>query len=566
MKVLKYLTYYKKSFIGIIIFAILIAILGSITPFLSANVVTSVTDFNVKNIIIFSIIFSIVSVLNNIINNSYYTKRNILQNKASLKLKNDFFKKLYTIQTKCFDKEGIGFFINRIDREPNMIFYNLFFSIDMILELFSVIGVLVYLFIVSYELGIFLVVMSCLSILIDIISNKIRKKHNKEIEELNDSYFNNFSEFIRGIKDIKILNIKNKVINKINNQNLNKFEKNFTYRKQENKFQLIISIIENFAQSGCLLLGIYLVYLNRLSPANLIVIFMYISKILSVKFYISQILRYNTDINFSINRLYEIEDKTKFEKEKYGDKFIKKLQGDIEFKNVNFSYKDKLILNNMNLKIKKNTTVGFVGTSGGGKSTIFNLITKLYNVEDNMIFFDNHDINTLTEDTIRNNISIITQNPYIFNMTIKDNLKFINEDIKDEEIKKIAKSCALDEVVNDLEGGYDTLIGENGVILSGGQKQRLAIARALVKNSEIVLFDEATSALDNRTQEVIQKSIYKMSKNKTILIIAHRLSTIINCDIIHFIDKGKIIASGTHEELIKNCKKYQKLYKTEIKK
>ena len=180
----------------------------------------------------------------------------------------------------------------------------------------------------------------------------------------------------------------------------------------------------------------------------------------------------------------------------------------------------------------------------------------MYNVNSGTITIDGIDINELDKDSIRGNITIISQNPYIFNLSIKDNLRLVKENLTDKEMKEACKIACLDEFIDSLPDKYDTVIGEGGVNLSGGQKQRLAIARALIQKTKIILFDEATSALDNETQ----------SNDYTILIIAHRLSTIINCDRIMLLDNGKIISEGTHKELLKKSKDYKKLYESEINK
>lgn len=218
----------------------------------------------------------------------------------------------------------------------------------------------------------------------------------------------------------------------------------------------------------------------------------------------------------------------------------------------------------INFMIKPNTTTGIVGPSGAGKTTIFNLISKLYNVSSGNILIDNHNINDYTEETIRGNISVITQNPYIFNMTIRENIKIVNPSITDEEMIEKCKLAELHDYIESLPDKYDTMLGENGIILSGGLKQRLAIARAIVKDSEIILLDEATSSLDNEIQEHVMSAIKNISKDYTILIIAHRLSTIKDCDKILVINEGTISGYDTHNNLIKNNSVYQKLYKKEL--
>ena len=189
----------------------------------------------------------------------------------------------------------------------------------------------------------------------------------------------------------------------------------------------------------------------------------------------------------------------------------------------------------------------------------------MYDVDGGEILIDGVNINELDKDSIRKNITVINQSPYIFNLSIKDNLKLVKENLTDEEMTNACKMACLDDFINTLPDKYDTVVGEGGITLSGGQKQRLAIARALIQKTEIILFDEATSALDNETQKEIQQAINNMQGEYTILIIAHRLSTIIDSDRILFLNDGHIEAEGTHEELLENCPNYKHLYETELK-
>ena len=224
------------------------------------------------------------------------------------------------------------------------------------------------------------------------------------------------------------------------------------------------------------------------------------------------------------------------------------------------------MFDDLSFKVKANSTVAFVGKSGAGKSTIFNLLCKMYDYNDGLITIDGVDVKELNKASIRDHITIISQNPYIFNLSIRDNLKLVKDNLTEEEMIEACKIACLDDFIMSLPDKYDTIVGEGGISLSGGQRQRLAIARALVQKTEIILFDEATSALDNETQSKIQQAIDNLQGNFTILIVAHRLSTIKNCDKILFLDDGKIDAEGSHEELLKKCRKYKDLYNSEIEK
>jgi subfamily B ATP-binding cassette protein MsbA len=240
--------------------------------------------------------------------------------------------------------------------------------------------------------------------------------------------------------------------------------------------------------------------------------------------------------------------------------------GDIIFKNVSFSYeKDKQILNNINLKFSGKKMTALVGHSGAGKSTILNLIPRFYNVESGDIIIDNKSIYQSSVHSLRKNISLVSQDITLFDDTVKNNIAYANLDASMEEIISAAKQSYADEFINQLPNKYDTIIGENGVRLSGGEKQRLSIARALLKESPIILLDEATSSLDADTEHKIQKAIAYLVQGRTTIVIAHRLSTIINSEKIIVLNSGKIENEGSHEELLKKSNIYKNFYEQQIK-
>lgn len=215
------------------------------------------------------------------------------------------------------------------------------------------------------------------------------------------------------------------------------------------------------------------------------------------------------------------------------------------------------------MKIEPNKKIAIVGASGQGKSTLFNLITRIFDVKTGEITLDNINIKDIAEEDLRKNISIIRQEPFVFNRTIKENFKLIDDKITLSKIRECTKMAYLDDYIMSLPKKYDTMLGEGGVNLSGGQKQRLSIAKALSKGSKVLLFDEATSALDNSTQEYIKKTIDDLVRDHTIVIVAHRLSTIIDADIIYVVDNGMVVDSGSHNELLKTSDIYRNLYETE---
>ena len=243
-------------------------------------------------------------------------------------------------------------------------------------------------------------------------------------------------------------------------------------------------------------------------------------------------------------------------------------KGDIEFQNVNFNYDDenKPVLKDMNLIITGGKMTSLVGHSGAGKTTILNLIPRFYDSKSGDIKIDNQSIYTKRLTSLRNEISLVSQETTLFDDTVLNNIKYANLDASDAQIREAAKLSYCSEFIETLPKKYDTFIGENGVRLSGGEKQRLSIARAILKKSKIILLDEATSSLDSETEEKIQEAINYLTKGRTTLVIAHRLSTILNSNRIYVIDQGKVISEGKHEELIKNSDVYRNFYEKQIQK
>tara|TARA_B110000285_G_C15124247_1_gene619159 strand:- start:998 stop:2743 length:1746 start_codon:yes stop_codon:yes gene_type:complete len=243
-------------------------------------------------------------------------------------------------------------------------------------------------------------------------------------------------------------------------------------------------------------------------------------------------------------------------------------KGEIEFKDVSFKYDEAnkiQAIKKINIKIEGVGMTAFVGHSGAGKSTIMNLLPRFYDPQEGSIYFDSQNIKKVTLNSIRKNISLVSQDVVLFDDTIRNNILYANTNASEKELKDACKSAAAEEFIESLPKGYETLIGENGIRLSGGQKQRISIARAILKNAPIILLDEATSSLDSDSEEIVQNAITNLTKNKTSIVIAHRLSTIHNAKNIFVLKNGEIMNSGNHEYLIKNCEEYKSLYEKQLK-
>lgn len=283
---------------------------------------------------------------------------------------------------------------------------------------------------------------------------------------------------------------------------------------------------------------------------------------------INQILNISNTLQSALagaERVFEVMDEES-EKDQDNAKDVESFDGEVQLKDVEFSYnKDKKILNNINLTTKKGETVAIVGPTGSGKTTIINLINKFYNIDGGSILIDGKNINEVTMKSLRKSVAIVLQDTYLFTKSVKENLRYANLAATDEEIIKAAKLSNAHNFIMQLEDGYETILEDNGSNLSQGQRQLLAITRAILSNSSILILDEATSSIDTRTEAAIQDAMIKLKENKTTFIIAHRLSTIKNADVIIAIKDGEIIERGNHEELLKLNGFYANLYNSQFK-
>jgi len=388
-----------------------------------------------------------------------------------------------------------------------------------------------------------------------------RHKHMLTIREKRTGLI---SELIRGLKDVRLLSAEEGMLKKTKQRLLSVNEERKDMLNVGTKYRLLSGNIRDLSDVLFLVLGTILVSFQKLTGPNFVVLFMYRGRVESLLEFYNDLAELLKNYNLSATRVFEVLTDA-YEKEVSGKEILKEIKGHIKLENVSFAYDKEEVLKNVSFEIKPGERVGFVGESGSGKSTIFSLLTKLYTIEEGKILIDGIDIKDIENHSLRKNVSLIPQSPYIFNFSIKDNLLLADNKATDNQLIEAVKKAELYDRILEFENGFETEVGEGGVTLSGGERQRLAIARSLLKKSNIILFDEATSALDNITQDKVQKAIYGLDKEKTILIIAHRLSTIINCDKIIVLDDGKVIDIGPHEELLKRCKKYQELYQFEQK-
>ena len=555
----------KHFFILVILLNIIKIIISILVPLYSAKLVINLSNNELYRLLLIAFILLMLNSINSILN-FIILKLNIkFSSKIYLNIEKDIIERIHTLTNKTLDNTSTGTIIDRLDSDLDNI-SNIYFEILFRLtEFIKSIGIIIAIFIINPLVGIISILSLSIIFLIDNyqvykVTNLIEDKNKK-----NEKFTETITEVIRGMRDIKMLNIEKNTINKIDAQVDDTIFSELKINKTANILGKLASLIEVLTAFFNISLYVFLISKGSLTITNALILYNYYSNISSFGGYIGQIMDNINKFNISTNRIKELFDNEKFATEKFGTKHIKKVKGKFEFKDVHFNYERNEVLKGVSFIVNPDETVAFVGKTGSGKTTIFNLLCKMYEVDKGEILIDNININELDKDTIRGNITVISQSPYIFNMSIKDNLKLVKPNLTNKEMKEALKTACLYDFIESLPNKYDTILGEGGVTLSGGQKQRLAIARALVQKTEIILFDEATSALDNETQEKITKAINNMKREYTIMIIAHRLSTIINADKIFFLNNGKIESFGSHEYLLKHSKDYKKLYETEIK-
>ena len=482
-------------------------------------------------------------------------------------VKVDLFKKLIFLDSKFYDDNSSGLVISRFLNDPDTASRQLINSIKTLITSFtSALGLIFVLLYNSWELAVVgVIVLVCAFLPMAFLRKKIKQVSNKSTVVGGD-ITTSFNETYKGNKVISGYNLQDDIYIKVKKLIRETFSLQMSLTKRTGWLSPIMYIIASIGIAFVMLVGNNLIISGRLTTgsfASFITSLLLLYKPVKT---IGQDLTNMQSIFVAINRVFELFDFNSRIIDS-GKKDLNKSPEIIEFKNVHFSYnEDKEILHNISFNIRHGQTLAIVGNSGGGKSTIVNLLPRFYDINAGEILFDKTNIKDFTLNSLRNSISEVFQDNFLFKGTIKDNILIGKKDATDEEIQKVIKASHLEEFIATLDKGLDSEIGENGVSLSGGQRQRIAIARAMIKNAPIVVLDEATSALDNKSEKIVQKALDNLMQDKTVFVIAHRLSTIFNADKIIVVDDGKIVEEGTHEELINIPDgKYRNLYNMQFK-
>ena len=567
-RTLKYAKSSRKYVVFYVVLGLVEIPLSVVVPMLSAQRILELTGNKLDQLLYTSLaVFGIGLVLNvlDFVDHILYWK---IYRQIMTKLRTAIIREAIKLEVREVDKSSTGVFITRINVDTNDVSFVLGEIVYQVTAILTRVGVMGAIFVMNKYMFVYALITALVTYAIKRQGLRREyeiKRKNKKLEEEMTSLT---GELMRGIRDVKALNAETTALHKMSER---------IDRTSYGKYKgLVVRWRHWFVANSCetlfgllfFVLAIVLLRHNLVTIPIVVVVFNYRNDIISLITFLIWIVDYGEQFNLAADRVYEVIDNKVFDKEKFGDIGLDHLEGKIEFDQVSFSYDHddhkRPVLDRISFTVHPNERVAFVGRSGAGKTTIFNLITRLYHADSGTIKLDGYDIESLTRDSIRDNMSIITQSPYIFNFSIKDNLLIAKPGASMREIRSVCQAACIDDYIMSLPEGYETMLGEGGVILSGGQRQRLAIARALLKKTEVILFDEATSALDNETQEQIQRAIGNLQGEYTILIVAHRLSTVIDSDRIFVVDKGKIVADGIHQELLRSCQFYHDLYRKDL--
>ncbi|MDH5721155.1 MAG: ABC transporter ATP-binding protein/permease [Spirochaetia bacterium] len=482
-------------------------------------------------------------------------------------IREKLYLKLLELPVSLFVKEKTGILMSRIINDVTVVSDSISHELRIsLINIFIIITHLLVLTMISYKMVLVVFIIVPIVLLpVNHIAKKIKSITTNEQSRLADLN-GHLQEVITGIRVIRAFGMENYEKTRFSFINDDLFSQTYKYRLYHTISPAIVEFATSFIVIGILLYGGFHIIEGEHTLGDFTAFLFTLLVLLSP---IKQMATWYNTVNRAIaagNRIFEITDMPPEIKELNNPKKIGILEKTIRFKNIDFQYKesDHTVLKNINFETKIGKTVAIVGHSGAGKSTLVDLIPRFYDPGKGKIEFDDIDIKNFALKDLRDKIGVVTQEIFLFNGTIKENISYGRKDIELKEIIKASKMAYAHEFIDKLPEKYDTLIGERGLMLSGGQRQRVSIARALLKDPEILILDEATSALDIQSERLVQKALEKLMENRTTFVIAHRLSTIYKADIILVLDKGQIVQTGTHKQLIKKKGLYQKLYEMQF--
>lgn len=483
-------------------------------------------------------------------------------------LRNDMFKKIVHLPLSYFEESQVGMLMSRILGDVAQVRNSIPAVVMLIREFITCFGLLGVILYMNWKLAIWAAVTLPITIYPIILYGKKLRKLGRKMQVQSANINTLTQERLSGIRVIKAFNMENEETKNFFDESHNIVrlsKKQILYSEISTR---IMELIGGLAASLVLWYGGKQVLDGVGTPGSF---FAFMASLIMLYDPIKKINNSNKTIQQSLasaERVFSLLDSPRVNKEESGDVLFDESFERLEIKNLNFAYPgtSHLVIKNLSLDVKKNQQIALVGHSGSGKTTLANLIPKFYEITDGEIFINGTSIKEYEVGKLRRSIGIVSQDTFLFNKTIRDNIAYGNSDVDQSVVETAAQAAFAHEFIMDLPEGYDTIVGERGVKLSGGQKQRLTIARALVKNPPLLILDEATSALDTKSERIVQKALENLMSDRTSIVIAHRLSTVINSDRIVVMQNGEIVDIGSHEELLNRCDYYKTLYTEQFSK
>ncbi len=560
-KFVSYYKPYKKLFFLDLLVAGISAGCDLFYPMLTRKIVNeTIPNKEIRTLLTFSIVLIMIYIVKMLC--AYFMQYwgHVVGVRMQGDMRRDIYSHLQNLPIKYFDQNQTGSIMSRIVNDLMDISELAHHGPeDLFISIVTIFGSFMFLSRINLELTLIIFLILIILVVFAIAQRKKMQQAFLKTREKTSIINSNLQNSITGIRVSKAFLTKDK--------ELEKFEKsNVEFKKAREKAYKVmaryvsgVGFFTDMLDYSVLIFGGLFTYYGRINIGDLLAYFLY-TKAFSQP--IKRLIAFVEQYENGMTGFYRFMEIIESEEEKNSDDSfdLKDVKGNIAFKDVTFKYEDKIILDKLNLKIKSGKMIALVGPSGGGKTTICNLIPRFYDVLSGDILIDNKSIYSLKLDSLRKNIGIVQQDVFLFTGTIKDNILIGNLNATDEELIEAAKKANIHDAIMEFPDGYNTEVGERGVKLSGGQKQRISIARIFLKNPRILILDEATSALDNITEYLIQNSLNELCKERTTIVVAHRLSTIKNADEIILISDKGIEERGTHEELIKKNGFYSELH------
>jgi len=557
---------YKFKIVGFILLTAVASSLALSFPYVSSKIILNLTEKKWDTMVIFAVVLFGLIALENVaghFSDVYYTKTT---NGLFFSFRKSLAYKIIDLRLSSVYDKGSGFYLERLNedsKEASVVFLDIS---KAIVTLIVNLAFIFYISVLNWVLGlIFLAGLAVIIFLEYLRVSKLlfnKKQSKRAVEKVKALE----SELLKGIKEVKGLNAKDAIVEKHSQVSKGHIDIKIRRERYEKRMQRIIDITKGALDLTLLLVaGLFLLKsfgIWHVEILAVLVIYQYKGSIYELVAGLAKIKNHYVNGELAAKRLNDVLKAAAEETDMFGTETLEGNVESIEFKKVVFSYNEKTpVLKDISFKVQKNSLVGFVGKSGSGKSTIFSLLTNFYKISGGQILINDVDFYSLSEKAVRETITPVLQDPYIFNDTILNNVKFAKFDATNEDVFDACRAARLHDEILSMKEGYDTVVGESGANLSGGQKQRLEISRVILKGPEVVLFDEATSALDKDNLLQINALMKELKKNKTVFVIAHRLGIMRECDTVFVLDGGKIIASGKHEDLMQTCEYYKELFK-----